>query len=152
MRKATHKESAQNLFFLLFKTTPLYNHWHITVLFYYLGFCSRDLCKSWPCYCCSPPFRSLVNVSNQDGPRVGHFPPWGPDVLGAPTESSLTLPSLWLNQLFLSFILLLFFFFSCGWLPGPCGECGTEASRFATANCARLHVDLLLNIYVIMTG
>lgn len=133
------------------KTTPLYNHWHITIPFYYLTFCSRDLCKSWPRCPCSPPFRSVVNVSNEGGPRVGHFPPWGPEVLGAPTERSSTLQSLWLNQLFLSFILF-FFFFYCGRLPGRCGECGTRVSRSAPANCARLHVDLLLNIYVITTG
>lgn len=36
-----------------------------------------------------------------------------------------------------------------GRLPDLCGGCGARVSRSASANCACLHVDLLLSIYVI---
>lgn len=36
-----------------------------------------------------------------------------------------------------------------GGLPDLCGGCGARVSRSATVNCACLHVDLLLSIYVI---
>ena len=69
---------------------------------------------------------------------VWHFPPQGPDILGALTESRLTLQPIWLKQLFYWNL-----------LPDSCGRCGARVSRSATVNCASLHVDLLLNIYVI---
>lgn len=73
------------------------------------------------------------------GTTVWHFPPRSPDILGAPSESSLTAQLVWLKQLFYG-----------GTLPDPCGWCGARVSRSATVNCARLHIDLLLNIYVIL--
>lgn len=46
----------------------------------------------------------------QAGLERGIFPPWSPDILGAPTESSLTVQWVWLKQLFY-----------WGRLPDPCG-------------------------------
>lgn len=68
-----------------------------------------------------------------------HSPPRSPDILGAPSESGLAAQSVWLKQLFYR-----------GRLPDPCGRCGARVSRSATVNCTCLHIDLLLNIYVIL--
>lgn len=68
-----------------------------------------------------------------------HSPPRSPDILGAPSESGLAAQPVWLKQLFYR-----------GRLPDHCGRCGARVSRSATVNCARLHIDLLLNIYVIL--
>ena len=71
--------------------------------------------------------------------KAWHFSPRSPDILGAPSESGLTVRWVWLKQLFYS-----------GRLPDPCGRCGARVSRTATVNCALFNIDLLLNIYVIL--